>query len=309
MSELRVLRLATRGSVLALIQSGWVAGLLERAAPGLRVEMVRVLPPGDQDKQTPLTVLGKGVFVKGVEELLLRGGADIAVHSLKDVPTDETPGLCLGAFPPSEDPRDAVICRAGLDFDRLPIGATIGTGSPRRAAQLLALRADLQIKPIRGNLDTRIRRLHEGHYDAVVVAVAGVARLDRRAELTRILEVDECTPAVGQGALGVQCRSGDAAVRDLLAAIDDPACRARSLAERELLRVIDGGCRIPAGAVAQIRGDTLDLVGVVASPDGRSLDRRRTTAPLADPIAAGRALAELLMPAANGLLAAGVARP
>lgn len=298
-----LLRLATRASTLALRQAEWVRDRLLQAWPGLEVELVRASTPGDRDKHTPLTSLGQGVFVRGVEELLLGCRADIAVHSLKDVPTLQTSGLNLAAFPPREDPRDGLVCRVGRDLDTLPRGARVGTGSPRRAAQLLALRPDLRILPVRGNLDTRLRKLREGAFEALVLAVAGLTRLERASELDHIFSVRECTPAVGQGALAVQCRAEDKATHSLVAPLDDPACRAEALAERAFLAALGGGCQVPAGALARADGLRLEMVGVAASPDGRELVREAIRGGSDRPAQLGHELADRLLPRARGLLA------
>jgi hydroxymethylbilane synthase len=296
-------RVVTRGSPLALIQTQLVVDLLVRRWPDLRFEVVTATTPGDRDKQTPLTTLGQGVFVKGVEEQLLDGRVDLAVHSLKDVPTAETPGLTLAAFPLRADARDGLVCRVGRNLASLPPGARVGTGSPRRSAQLLALRHDLQMTPIRGNLDTRLRKLRDGEIDALTVAIAGMERLGRLAELDQALEADECTPAAGQGTLVVQCRADDERALALLAAIDAPTIRAESLAERSFLARLGGGCQLPAGAVARIfDGGRLEIVGVVASTDGRRLVREQISGLAADPTGAGQALAEALLPAARTLI-------
>jgi hydroxymethylbilane synthase len=297
------LRVVTRGSQLALIQTGLVVDVLAARWPDVVFEIVTASTPGDRDKQTPLTTLGQGVFVKGVEEQLLDGRVDLAVHSLKDVPTDETPGLTLGAFPLRADARDGLVCHVGRNLASLPPGARVGTGSPRRAAQLLALRSDLQMAPIRGNLDTRLRKVHDGEVDALTVAIAGMERLGRLAELDQALEIDECTPAAGQGTLGVQCRADDARVLEILAAIDSPTIRAEALAERAFLAKLGGGCQLPAGAVARVfDGGRLEIVGVVASADGKRLVREHGAGTADNPRAAGEALADVLMPAARSLL-------
>lgn len=300
----RVLRIATRGSALALRQTEWVADRLRAAWPALRVELVPASTAGDRDKQTPLTSLGQGVFVKGVEELLLNGAADLAVHSLKDVPTLPTEGLELVAFPPREDPRDGLVCRVGRDLASLPLGARVGTGSPRRAAQLLALRPDLTILPVRGNLDTRLRKLRDGELEALVLAVAGLARLGRLDELDQVFDVESCTPAVGQGALVAQSRTEDEATIALVAPLDDHACRAESLAERAFLAALGGGCQLPAGALARVDGAHLQIVGIAASHDGRELVRAHFEGTASAAAAAGHRLAEQLLPRAQGLLSA-----
>jgi hydroxymethylbilane synthase len=284
-----------------------VASLLEAVAPGLSVEIVTASTPGDRDKRTPLTTLGQGVFVKGVEKMLLDGRADLAVHSLKDVPTTESPGLVLGAFPVRADPRDGLVCRVGRNLLSLPAGASVATGSPRRAAQLLALRPDIQIVPVRGNLDTRLRKLREGEFDALTVALAGLERLDRLHELDQAFEADECTPAVGQGTLVAQIRADDAVVRDLVARIDVGPLRMASAAERAFLAALGGGCELPAGALAEIGSDgQMAMIGVVASADGRRLVRERLTASGYDPAHAGVELAQMLLRQARDVLGASV---
>jgi hydroxymethylbilane synthase len=299
-------RVVTRGSPLALIQTRLVVDLLAKRWPDLQFEVVTASTPGDRDKQTPLTTLGQGVFVKGVEEQLLDGRVDLAVHSLKDVPTVETPGLTLAAFPLRADARDGLVCRIGRNLASLPPGARIGTGSPRRSAQLLALRGDLKMTAIRGNLDTRLRKLRDGEIDALTAAVAGMERLGRLVELDQVLEEDECTPAAGQGTLVVQCRADDLRALDVLAAIDVPTIRAESLAERAFLAALGGGCQLPAGAVARAFDDgRLEIVAVVASTDGRHLARERVSGSATDPIGAGRSLAEVLLPAARDLIDSG----
>jgi hydroxymethylbilane synthase len=297
------LRVATRGSALALIQTRLVVELLQRRWPVLDFEIVPVSTPGDRDKQTPLTTLGQGVFVKGVEEELLDGRVELAVHSLKDVPTAETPGLALAAFPLRADARDGLALRSGRSLASLPAGARVGTGSPRRSAQLLALRSDLRMTPIRGNLDTRLRKLRDGKIEALTVAVAGLARLGRLAELDQVLEVEECTPAAGQGTLVAQCRADDEHVLAILAAIDVATVRIESLAERAFLARLGGGCQLPAGAVARaVDGGRLAMVGVVASTDGRRLAREQIGGSADDPEGVGRALADRLLPAASALI-------
>jgi hydroxymethylbilane synthase len=301
------IRVVTRGSQLALIQTRLVVDLLAAKRPNLTFEVVTASTAGDRDKQTPLTTLGQGVFVKGVEEQLLDGRVDLAVHSLKDVPTAETPGLTLGAFPLRADARDGLVFRSGRNLANLPAGARLGTGSPRRAAQLRVLRNDLQIVPIRGNLDTRLRKVRDGEVDALTVAIAGMERLDRLSELDQALEVDECTPAAGQGTLVVQCRADDERALEILAAIDVPTIRAEAEAERAFLAALGGGCQLPAGAVARVfDGASLEIVGVVASSDGKRLVREHVSAAASDPVAAGAQLATALLPAARALIDPGI---
>lgn len=297
-----VVRIATRGSALALRQTEWVAERLRAAWPEQRFELVSASTVGDRDKQSPLTSLGQGVFVKGVEELLLEGVADIAVHSLKDIPTLLTTDLELAAFPPREDPRDGLVCRIGGDLESLPPGARVGTGSPRRAAQLLQLRPDLRILAVRGNLDTRLRKLREGGFEALVLAVAGLARLGRQDELDQVFQIEECTPAAGQGALVVQTRAEDDATKELVAPLDDRRCRTESLAERAFLAALGGGCQLPAGALARWSRGQIHIVGVVASSDGRNLARAHHNGAASESATVGHQLAERLLPRAQGLL-------
>jgi hydroxymethylbilane synthase len=290
-----------------LIQTGLVVDVLAARWPNLTFEVVTASTAGDRDKQTPLTTLGQGVFVKGVEEQLLDGRVDLAVHSLKDVPTAETPGLTLGAFPLRADARDGLVFRSGRNLANLPAGARVGTGSPRRAAQLLALRNDLQMVPIRGNLDTRLRKVRDGEVDALTVAIAGMERLRRLSELDQALEVDECTPAAGQGTLVVQCRADDDRALEILSAIDAPTIRTEAEAERSFLAALGGGCQLPAGAVARVfDGASLEIVGVVASSDGKRLVREHVRAAASDPVAAGAQLAAMLLPAARALIDPGI---
>lgn len=235
---------------------------------GREIAIDIVTTRGDARHDVPLVQLGEGVFVKALEAELLEHRADLAVHSLKDVPSAETEALAIGAVPMREDPRDALITRNGTPFDSLPEGAMLATGSPRRIAQLRALRPDLRFVGVRGNVDTRLRKLDDGEFDGLVMAVAGLARLGLRDRIATVFSVDECTPAVGQGALGVQCRSRDDAVMEILRSIDDPRAHAETAAERAFLRAIGGGCRVPVGALAIQDGDTIRLRAVVADSNG-----------------------------------------
>jgi hydroxymethylbilane synthase len=301
-------RVATRASLLARTQSGLVADQL-RAILGTRVELVEVRTTGDADQRTPLASFGGvGVFVTAVREAVLRGEADLAVHSLKDLPTAEAPGLRLAAVPPREDPRDVLVARDGGTVATLRPGATVGTGSPRRAAQLLALRPDLDVVAVRGNVDTRLRMVSEGSLDAVVLAHAGLARLDRLDAVTEVLEPDQMLPAPGQGALAVECRDidVDGALLDALRALDDDATRVAVTAERALLAALEAGCSAPVGAhatVSRVGGEVLvHLTGSVVSLDGRTQVRKSVTGSAGDAVAVGRDLAhDLLAAGAPGL--------
>lgn len=289
-----LLRLGTRGSQLALAQARLVADRLEAATPGLAVELVTIATAGDRDQATPLAAGERpGWFTTAIQEALQRGEVDIAVHSLKDLPTRRPQGLVIAAVPLREDPRDALVSRTGAPLRSLPPGAVVGTGSPRREAQLRELRPDLDIRPIRGNVETRIRKVREGEYDAAVVALAGLRRLGLEAEAAEIFGFEELLPAPGQGALAVECRADDARARGLLARIDDPAVRLAVTAERSFLAAIEGGCSFPAAAYAEHFGTTLKLHALVAS--GGRIVRSKMGGPAETAAGLGRQLAEELL--------------
>jgi hydroxymethylbilane synthase len=285
------LRIATRASRLALVQVDFVTEALRVAHPDLQVEVVEVNTEGDRDRQTPLRVLGgRGVFVKAVEDALLDGRADVAVHSLKDVPTEEVPGLTIAAIPQRADPRDVLVASEGRSLAELPAGARVGTSSQRRSALLRALRPDLEIVEIRGNVDTRIQKVHDGEADAAILAASGMDRLGRLNEATQTFDAMEFLPAPGQGALGVQCRSDDSDTLELLAALDHAETRAAVEAERGLLSALGSGCSLPVGAYATISGDLLALRGMLAQSDAEIPDFGDATGPVADAEAIGRGL-------------------
>jgi len=248
-NRLNALRMGSRRSPMAVVQSGHV-GRTITARTGRAVEFVGVTTFGDVSREAMAQIGGTGVFVSALRESLLRGEVDFAVHSLKDLPTGVAPGITLAAVPARDDPRDALIARDGAKLADLPAGARIGTGSPRRAAQLLQLRPDVSCVPIRGNADTRLAKVREGEVDAVVLAYAGLGRIGRTDLVSEIFEPDEFVPAPGQGALAVECRADDTELAALLAAIDDPATRAAVTAERSLLAALEAGCSAPVGAYA-----------------------------------------------------------
>lgn len=271
------LRLGTRRSLLARTQSEQVAVAL-RAATGYDVEIVEVVTAGDTSTASLSTIGGTGVFVSALREALASGHVDLAVHSLKDLPTAPAPGLVLAATPRREDPRDVLVARDGRTLADLPDGARIGTGSPRRAAQLRALGAGLEVVDIRGNVDTRLRMVAEGALDAVVLARAGLLRVGRADEATEVLDPALVLPAPGQGALAVECRADDDDVVPAVAALDDPATRAAVTAERALLAALEAGCTAPVGALSEVgRGNQLLLRAIVAAPDGGRVLRRSAT--------------------------------
>jgi hydroxymethylbilane synthase len=292
------LRLGTRRSALATTQSGWVADRLRDL--GVDVELVEVTTDGDRDRSTPLAALGgTGVFVSALREALAQGRVDLAVHSLKDLPTAPDPRTVLAAVPHREDPRDALVARDGLTLAQLPAGSTVGTGSPRRRAQLAALGLGLEVTDVRGNVDTRMRAVHEGRLDAVVLAAAGLRRLARIAEATELLDPLQMLPAPGQGALAVEVRAGDADTHAVVSSLDDPDARACVTAERSLLAELEAGCAAPVGALAEVvegmDGAELSLRAVVAAPDGSADLRRSLTGDPDDPAGLGRRLARLLL--------------
>ena len=297
MSE-RTLRLGTRGSALALAQSGGVADRI-RGGLGRTVELVTVQTEGDRNSAAIAQIGGTGVFVTALREALLHREVDLAVHSYKDLPTAPAPGLVIAAVPPREDPRDALVARDGLTLGELPAGARIGTGSPRRAAQLRGLGLGHEVVPIRGNVDTRIRKVRDGELDAVVLARAGIARLGRLDEITEVLDPIQVLPAPAQGALALECRSDDLEVVELLAELDDPDSRAAVDAERCLLAALEAGCTAPVGALAQVAegddGPELYLRGLVAAVDGTDAVRLSATGPTSEAAEVGRRLAAELL--------------
>jgi hydroxymethylbilane synthase len=297
----RRLRIGSRGSALALWQAEFVRGWL--ACRGAVGEIVRIRTSGDHFQQGSVAQIGrKGVFIKEIEDALLQGEVDLAIHSLKDVPTEVPEGLEFPAYPRREDPRDCLISRSGRRLADLPRGARIGTGSVRRQAQLRQARPDLEMMELRGNVDTRIRRVEEGACDAVVLALAGVYRLGLEARIAEIFSPEVMLPAVGQGALAVEARVEDSEVTDLLAALDDAETRAAVTAERALLAALEGGCQVPLGAWARREAGDLMLEACVCAPDGSETVRDRLTGPADQPEALGRALAEMLLAAGAGRL-------
>jgi hydroxymethylbilane synthase len=273
-----------------------VADRLRRAFPGLAVRLETIKTTGDKILDVPLSqVGGKALFVKEIEEALLAGRVDLAVHSMKDVPTDLPPGLAIAAVTEREDPCDVLISRTGARLMDLPAGARIGTSSLRRKAQLLRLRPDLAVLGLRGNLDTRIRKLETEGLDAIVVAAAGVKRLGLTHRITELLSPDLLLPAIGQGALGIEIRQGDGTATAMVAGLDHPETHAAVLAERGFLRRLEGGCQVPIAAYARVMGDRIALRGLVAGLDGETLIRGERSGPLTDPEGLGTQVAEDLL--------------
>ena len=288
----RVLRAGTRGSRLARMQTALIGNIL-RATLGVHSTEIICATGGDQDQHTPLPSLGgRGVFTDSLERALLAEEIDYAVHSLKDVPVDLTPGLVLAAIGFREDPRDLLLSASRWTIETLPPAARVGTCSVRRSAQILAHRPDLTILPLRGNVDGRLDKLAAGAYDAIVLAAAGVNRLGLAGGRAVPLPLDAVTPAPGQGALAVQCRADDRQTLELLSRLDDPAIRAATDAERGFLEGLGGGCLAPIAAIAEVRGDALSLSGTVLTADGRRRVDVRTQGDVASGRACGLRLAE-----------------
>jgi hydroxymethylbilane synthase len=290
----RPLRLGTRASALATTQSGHVADLV-RERLGREVELVEVSTEGDVNRAPLASMGGTGVFVSALRDALLDGRVDLAVHSLKDLPTTPADGIALAAIPLREDPRDVVVARDGLTLGELPVGSRLGTGSPRRVSQLAALGLGLELQGIRGNVDTRIRKVREGEVDAVVLARAGLARLGRLDEVTEVLDPLQMLPAPGQGALAIECRTADADLVASLARLDDPATRAAVTAERAVLSTLEAGCSAPLGALAEVvegeDGEELWLRAVALSEDGVLSVRMSATGPVTEAVRLGTRLA------------------
>lgn len=284
--------IATRGSKLALAQANWTADRLREIEPGLQVELKVIKTTGDKILDVPLAqVGGKGLFVKEIEEALLSGRAQLAVHSMKDVPAELPPGLTIAGVSPREDARDALVSRRGLHLSDLPRGARIGTSSLRRRAQLLAARPDLEILSIRGNVETRLRKMEEMDLDGVILAAAGLTRLGMSHVMTQAIEVDEMLPAAGQGALGFEIREEDDRARELVDALSDPRAAQAVEAERAFLAHLEGGCQTPIAGHARCVGDRLIFQGLVASLDGKRVVRVRGEAPGSQAAALGRRIA------------------
>ncbi len=295
--------LGTRGSDLARWQAAHVADLLGKLHPGLEIEQQVIRTHGDRDHTVPIEGLqGRGVFVREIERALLDERVDLAVHSLKDMPTEQPQGLVVAAVPARHDPRDALLTLDGRTLQELPGGATVATGSYRRRCQLLAVRPDLRVVPVRGNVPTRVERLRERRFDALVLAVAGIERLGIRSVPVRPLEPEVCLPAAGQGALGVETRVADAETRRRAAALDHPASSRAVAAERAFLHRLGGGCLAPATAYAVVEDERLSLRAVVGDADGCQLLRDAAEGPLGDAEKIGAAVAERMLEAGAGEL-------
>ena len=292
----KTLKIGTRGSALALTQSGWVADRIRKRHPGVAVELVTIRTKGDIMQDVSLVQIGgKGLFIKEIEEALLRGDIDIAVHSMKDVPAEIPEDLEIGVTPPREDPRDVLISRNNRKLEEMPHGARIGTCSLRRGFQLRNRMPDLDIVPLRGNLDTRIRKIETEDLDGVIVAAAGIRRMGWIAKASQFIPVEVMLPAVGQGVLGIETRRDDARVQEAVAFLHDPVTACEVGAERAFLKRLGGGCQLPIAAFAKKNGGEIALAGLIGSPDGRVMIRHAVKGPAREFEALGRELAENIL--------------
>jgi len=291
-----MLRIGTRGSKLALKQSEWIKAQLEARYPEIGVELVKIKTTGDKVLDSPLSKIGgKGLFVKEIEDALLERRVDLAVHSMKDVPAELPDNLYLSTYPEREDPSDALISVDHLPLDRLPPNAKVGTSSLRRGAQLLHIRPDLDLVPLRGNVDTRLRKVESGELHAVILACAGLKRLGLADRISQVISQDQLLPAVGQGALGLEIRRDDAGLADILSFLDHGPTRMTVSAERAFLKKLEGGCQVPIAGFARLDRDRLSFKGMVAELDGTRLFREETAGPKDQAEAIGIACARNLL--------------
>ena len=291
----QTITIGTRGSQLALWQAEYIKKRLNSHFPDLEIALQIIKTTGDRIQNRTLIGLGKGVFTKEIEVALLDGTVDLAVHSMKDLPTELPDGLCIAAIPAREDPRDVLVTQSGVSLGELPKAAKIGTTSPRRRSQLLYLRPDLQVVDVRGNLDTRLRKLHETDLDGIILAAAGIKRLIGSEIITAYFEIDQMVPAVGQGALGVETREDDFEMKELLSAVNHPDSKLEVSAERSVLRGLGGGCQVPIGANARLIDGGLSLIGIVSSPDGSRRVVEHISGDSSNAVGLGEALAEILL--------------
>ena len=289
------LRLGTRASLLAQQQANWVKRRVEELNPEITVTLVHIKTTGDKLDIPLFKVGGKGLFVKEIEEALTRKEVDLAVHSAKDLPAMIPEGLTLMAFPEREDPRDALVSQGGKRFEEIPRGGKVGTGSLRRKAQLLNLRPDLEVVPLRGNLDTRLKKLTTMNLDAVILAAAGLHRMEWKGRISEFFDPEAMVPAIGQGALAVETREGDERVHRAVAPLDHPPTRISVLAERAFLQRLEGGCQVPIAGLARIFSGKLVLTGLVAGVDGRRVVKGKVEGPLEKNTELGVQLAEELL--------------
>ncbi len=289
-----MVRIGTRASVLAVTQTEWVAQKISERR--VKVEIIKIKTQGDKILDVPLAKIGgKGLFVKEIEDALLEGKIDLAVHSMKDMPAIIPDGLTIGAIPKREDPRDALISRNGISWANLPSGSRIGTSSLRRQSQLKRSRPDLIFLPLRGNLNTRMKKLSEGAIDAIILAAAGLHRMGWRDRITEYIPMHVSLPAIGQGALAIECRTADQKIRGIIAFLNDPDTSCEIKAERALLARLEGGCQVPIAAFAKKANDTLSIEALVSNLDGTEIIREKKTALASEAVILGTNVAELLL--------------
>ena len=292
----KIITIGTRKSLLALWQSNYIKDCLEKKYPDCEVRLQKIVTKGDKILDVPLSKIGgKGLFTKEIETALLEGEVDLAVHSLKDMPTKLPDGLCLTAITRRAVVGDAFVSNKYRTFAEMPAGAVLGTSSLRRKAQLLARRPDLDIRDLRGNVDTRLRKLDDGQYDAIILAAAGLTRLGYGDRIKETLPCDFCIPAVGQGALAIECRSDNTEVRNLLEFLNHPETKSCTDAERAFLGLVEGGCQVPIGVHADIVNDTMHITAIIASLDGSTLIRDEIDGDPADAIVLGKTLGNRML--------------
>ncbi|MBW2645966.1 MAG: hydroxymethylbilane synthase [Deltaproteobacteria bacterium] len=297
----KLVKIGTRGSALAIWQAEWVRDCLLAAHADLSIELVRIKTQGDKILDVPLAMVGgKGLFVKEIEEALLDKRVDLAVHSMKDMPAEIPDGLCIGAVPERETPWDVLISKDSRPFEKLPEGAVIGTSSLRRGSQLKHIRPDIRLESLRGNLDTRIRKLETENLDAIILAAAGVKRLGMEDRITEYLTEDIMLPAIGQGALGIEIREDDDFIREIVGGLNHPESKTVVFGERAFLNRLEGGCQVPIAAFGKINGSMFELTGLVAEVDGSKVIRQSITGPPEESEALGVTLAERLLDAGAG---------
>lgn len=292
----KIITIGTRKSLLALWQSNYIKDCLEKQYPDCEVRLQKIVTKGDKILDVPLSKIGgKGLFTKEIETALLEGEVDLAVHSLKDMPTKLPDGLCLTAITRRAVVGDAFVSNKYRTFAEMPAGAVLGTSSLRRKAQLLARRPDLDIRDLRGNVDTRLRKLDDGQYDAIILAAAGLTRLGYADRIRETLPCEFCIPAVGQGALAIECRSDNTEVRNLLEFLNHPETKSCTDAERAFLGLVEGGCQVPIGVHADIANDTMHITAIIASLDGSTLIRDEIDGDPADAIVLGKTLGNRML--------------
>ena len=291
-----LIRIGTRGSKLALIQSRWIRKKILEKHPHVQVELTIIKTTGDKIVDSPLSKIGgKGLFVKEIEDALLQNRVDLAVHSMKDVPAELPDGLMLAAFPEREDPRDALISTGDAAIDQLPTKATLGTSSLRRAAQILHLRPDLNIVPLRGNVDTRLGKLNGGELDCIILATAGLKRMGLEDRISQIIPADKILPAIGQGVLGLETRRGDAQTIEAIDFLNHAPTKVAVAAERAFLKELEGGCQVPIAGLALLENDRLHFTGLVAELDGTRIIQDRISGDEKDAGRMGKELARKLL--------------